>query len=81
MSSEVKSDECERVRKVAGPALHHLIRLESYFRLHEIDKVSAHLEAALMEIERLTVVVDPPVGGTGDAPSEADRGPRLYTTG
>lgn len=79
MSSEVS--ECDRVRAVIGPALHHLIRLESYFRLHEFETVSLHLDAALNEVERLMTRDDAPVGDSDDALVEADQGRRRYNAG
>ena len=81
MSSGVEVSERDRVRVVVEPALNHLIRLESYLRLHELEAVSVHLEAALNELEQLMVRDDPTVGDTGDAPVAADQDQRLYTAG
>lgn len=81
MSSEVNMSECDRVRVVVSPALHHLIRLESYFRLHEFETVSAHLEAALAEIERIMVSDGASVGGSDDVLVEADQDRSLYSAG
>lgn len=81
MSSEVKERECDRVRTVVGPALHHLIRLESYFRLHDFETVSVHLEAALNELERLIVSDDVTVGDSDDVLAEVDQDQSLYNAG
>ncbi len=81
MSSEVGANDPARIREVIAPALQHLIRLDSYFRLHDIQSVSVHLEAALNELERLTVRDDAPLGDSDDALVEADQGQRLYTAG
>lgn len=77
---EFPSEE-ERVRSLVVPALQHLIKLESYFRINGVERISHHLEAALVEAESITQVPRAPADGNGDAPSSSDQDQSRCTSG